>query len=91
MTAEQFIEWIEHGTNPPTIDEARRELIAINAVRQTVMESIDKLMDDLTVDADKAITAIAYRAERASEYAILCSVIQRLADIALAAASVAQK
>lgn len=91
MTAEQFAEWMDKGTNPPTIDEARTEFLAMNAIRQAMMESIDKLLDDLTEDADKALAAIAYRAERAAEYAMLTAIIQRLADIALVAKDAAQR
>ena len=91
MTREQFTEWMDHGTNPPTIDEARTELIASCRAHQAVMKALDKLMDDLTADADKAIAGLAYRQECAAEYALLCSIIQRMADIALVAQEAAQK
>ena len=91
VTAEQFAEWMEKGTNPPTVEELRAEFLAMNAIRQAMMESLDKLLDDLTADSDKALIAIAYRAERASEYAVITSIIQRLADIALVAKEAAQR
>lgn len=91
MTADQFIAWLETGENPPPVDVLRREFLALNAIRQTMMEALEAVIDDLTIDADKALTAVAYRAERAAEYALLCAIIQRLADIGLAAHHVAEQ
>lgn len=91
VTAEQFIEWMEHGTNPPTIEEARDTLTRTHKTLVALIEGVETLRDEMTADADNAIKTIAYRAENAREYALLCAWSQRLMDLSAIAGEAAQR
>lgn len=91
MTRDDLIKWVETGDGNVTLDDAREELRRCSAALVAVLEAVGKLRDETMVQADQAIEDMAYRAERAAEYALLSSLAQRLADAQAVAAYEAQR
>jgi len=91
MTPDQLAKWIATGEDAPTVDEARVELIAASGIIHAMITAIDGLANETIVKAEETIGDMHYRAERASEYALLSAMAQRLRDITMIAGNAAQR
>jgi len=91
MTPEQLAKWIATGEDAPTIDDARAELIAATSIIHEMLTAIGVFENETIVKAEETIADMHYRAERASEYALLSAMAQRLRDITMIAGNAAQR